>query len=1017
MFWRLPFRPTSSLDTTIAKDDVTLAIVLDDDDIIQEGKTQNPKLSDFISIPKHLNELVQLITIEPSSKIDEKLRYKYPNIACELLCSNMGNISETLLCEYFASLTSFLDCDPPLNPLFSGFSCKVLNFLCRNKPNEFFNNFQIQSDILTKLLQHVGTSCCMDLILQLVTTGEQTPDFIKWLNEQKLIQSLAKLVSAVSTPDICYNASQTLLDIHRVEKECSIDTLDTLIFIQEMESEEVINQILSNIFMNIDGPSRKIFLQCGISLLQGLLQPSRSFDQMVYPDLSLPIRLGNCNIGVNSSLETLHTPKEVVLSQGGKNVLCLLSRGIFNFHNLLNDSPEIQFKGTPILGYRRLVIIKLLSTILQVSPPESHNRFILSGVLKTLLDLFISYPWNNFLHTQVENIVKTLFSPVHKYDGVNLTSREDCEQVNNEYRDNNFLSPDTFRLILIEGQIIEKILIGWETNHISQTSQGKRMGYMGHLTNITNKIIEVVQSDKHLSSIFYECIEEDLSQKWEQLVSDDLRNLNFKNESKMGGDSLLSNFIPLGDETPADPILHQGYTEYQLYTVATNFEDSFGIDDEIILEDVVFTPFSELDSFEFSINSDEEKCVVEAFVTMCKETIHLFNETDIHNDIIESPQSSDSDEWMSHPIERSSTYLKKLQISDIESDEDEDDEDHDNLVPGRIKSSCNESSDLIETHIIYTQTVDILKSQKNSLELKAVVLHQDNLQTIDQLNNSGLSWPLDDGTDVNSWAEFGPFSNISSSESKTEDMGIFDNLVDIKEVNLQDNSNSSSDEDFSTVQTVGDTNIVQGSLNSEENTGIGNNLFGSHQKEIHTNVIPCIESLECVDTNSHLSDETFWKTEIDTFDSADQNSDTPEYIFTPEDTIDDKYNKIAEVDLNDNNNSNYNEKVDNLNQEIEGSSNVSQLDDYVCLKSLGLLYGAEQTAGHSLIDSENLPQLISTPHSVGNQYMLENIDNQFSQTISPQNTPSRIIISFAHEDVTNEHVQYPEHTDLQHFPK
>ena len=1006
MFWRLPFRPASSLDATIAGDDVSLSIVLEDDDIIQEGKTQNPKLSDFISIPKHLNELVQLITIEPSSKIDEKLRYKYPNIACELLCSNMGNISEILLSEYFQSLTSFLDTEPPLNPLFSGFSCKVLNFLCRNKPNEFFSNFQSRTDILAKLLQHVGTSCCMDLILQIVTTGEHTLDFIRWLNEQKLIQSLVKLICASSTPDICYNASQTLLDIHRVEKECSIESLDTSIFTQEMESEEVIGQILNNIFMNIDGPSRKIYLQCGITFLQGLLQPSRSFDQMVYPDLSLPIRLGNCNIGISSTSETIHKTKDIVLSQGGKNVLSLLSRGVFDLHILLNDSPEIQFRGIPILGYRRLVIIKLLSAILQVSPTESHNHFISSGVLRTLLDLFLCYPWNNFLHTQVEFIVKTLISPINKYDGEIFTP--ECDQTSTE-RDNNLLLPDTFRLILIEGRIIDKILIGWDTNHESQTSQGKRMGYMGHLTNITNKILEVILSDKQLHSIFDECIKGDLSRKWEILISQDLKDLNSKNESKMGGSS-LTHFIPLGDEIPTDPILHQGYTEYQLYTVATNFDDGFGIEDEIILEDVGVTPFSELDSIEFSINSDEKKCVVEAFVNMCKETIHLFNETDMHGEMIDSPQTSDSDEWISHPIERSSAYLKKLQISDIESDEDEDDEDHNSIVPEKIKSSCNESSDLIETHIIYTQTVDSLKSQKNTLDLNAVILQQDNLPTIDHINNSSLSWPLDDGIEVNSWAEFGPFSNISSSESKSED--IFDNLVDIKDVNLQDNSNDSSDEDFSTSQGVTDTNSHLININPEENTYLASIIFVPTQEEINTNILP---------DNTQNSDPFLKKGEIDNFDSNTFNSITEEteYVkFHPSSTSESVKFNINNSN-NTNNNGNNNDQIQNFHKieyETYEGEKICEEDNYVFLKSRGLLHGIPRNPGISLTDFRNLPHLVLRSHSMRDQNILENVDYQPTQSISLQNSMSQTKIAVGNEVLDNKYVQYPELPDFTDFP-
>ena len=43
-----------------------------------------------------MDELVSYITKEPSGELEEQLQYKHPNMACELLTSDVGAISDKL---------------------------------------------------------------------------------------------------------------------------------------------------------------------------------------------------------------------------------------------------------------------------------------------------------------------------------------------------------------------------------------------------------------------------------------------------------------------------------------------------------------------------------------------------------------------------------------------------------------------------------------------------------------------------------------------------------------------------------------------------------------------------------------------------------------------------------------------------------------------------------------------------------------------------------------------------------
>ena len=954
MFWRLPFRPTSSLDATIARTDVTLFNVMDDEDIIQEGKTQNPKLCDFISIPENLLALVKLITKFPSEEMEEKIRYKYPNIACELLISNMGNISEVLLNEYFELLTSFLDVSPPLNPLFSSFNCKVLNFLCKNKPGDFFSNIRLYSNVIPGLLRHVGTSSCMDLLLQFVTTGEhQHLDFIHWLDDNNLVQSLVSLIRASSSADVCFNASQLLLEFQNIERECCIDNVDSCIFIQVMESKEVIEDILNSIFLYEEGPSRTVHLQCCISILQGLLQPVRSMDQMIYPDLSLPIRLGDCNITSNSSIGS-YTTKEMPLSKGGTKVLNMISYHVSDFHTLLNQSPEILLNGTSVLGYRRLVIIRLLTTILQVTPSHFQCRFVSSGVVKTLLNFFYRFPWNNFLHTQVEIIIKTLLSPLVAYsEDITSDTNIISNSSNNQETDSihNLTTPhENFRLLLTEGQIIEKILLCWDSNKASQLYKGRRMGFMGHLTNITNKVTDILQSDANFLSIFNDHIPKEILERWNQLISEDLSEQNFKNESKMGSDSIVSNFTPPDLDVQTDPILTQAYTEYQLFPVSSNFEDGFGVDDDSVNEEVISDPFSELDSFDFSLDSDEDKSGIQAFLDMCDDTINLFDEP---NPII----SIESEELF--PL---SNGLK----SDIESDEDDDDDDEDNgpVIPDKIKSSIHDPNDIIESHIIYTQTVNILQSHDNPIDVHSPILQKEVVPLERGSNDSPTNWPLDDENNTNAWAEFGPFSNISSevkSQGNSTSKLAFDDLTEIIEKNLPD-----SDEFI-----LGYTHNRQ--VDENDDKSVARDAFFLEYQPIDKYQQRIVEPLTI------HSDSEFGRVRIDDID-ADIHSDKNANDFVSDNvesvtlisTFGSKYEDMTSETLNVNCNNNNNIGVDILDgTDVSTCGNFTfEEENYSFLDSLGLIH-----------DFSSIPDL-----NTSESYMLQDIDSSQSLSSNVDNT-------------------------------
>lgn len=90
-----------------------------------------------------LEELVTLTTKEPSIEIEERSRFKYPNIACELLTCDVPAINERLAADenLLDKLYSFLECDPPLNPLLASYFSKIMGALIAKKSEQVSENY------------------------------------------------------------------------------------------------------------------------------------------------------------------------------------------------------------------------------------------------------------------------------------------------------------------------------------------------------------------------------------------------------------------------------------------------------------------------------------------------------------------------------------------------------------------------------------------------------------------------------------------------------------------------------------------------------------------------------------------------------------------------------------------------------------------------------------------------------------------------------------------------------------
>lgn len=88
--------------------------------------------------PEVLHELTSLVTKEPSAQTPDAVRFKYNNIAAELLSCDISVINDAIVMDddLLTELCNFISNDPPLNPLMASFFSKTMAVLVGRKSDK-----------------------------------------------------------------------------------------------------------------------------------------------------------------------------------------------------------------------------------------------------------------------------------------------------------------------------------------------------------------------------------------------------------------------------------------------------------------------------------------------------------------------------------------------------------------------------------------------------------------------------------------------------------------------------------------------------------------------------------------------------------------------------------------------------------------------------------------------------------------------------------------------------------------
>ncbi|CAD5117102.1 DgyrCDS5910 [Dimorphilus gyrociliatus] len=512
MFWR--FTLPSKIDSLLEKEEICLMELLDEDDVLQECKGQNQRLLEFLTQDESMNKLVDLIVMQPDDETDERRRYKFPNTACELLTSDVAQITNMLVDGdiYLERLYKFLNTNDSLNPLLASFVGRVFCLLITRKSESTLNFVKSKLNFMDLLLKHLETSAICELLTQFITcsssfaASNSFPDIgedcVKqcrsWLIDLNLIEKLVNLIHPDYSCYIHANASGVIMEIIKLHREFlsaklkgdEVSDEDDLIA-KQAESSACINKLLHNMLSwrrNVDTTStpdeeerRNSALVHGFSILLTLVDPKACAPSNSGPIMNDQIMSGLPGEIISNSTDNGRSADDILTFDVTESVEGIVQH-LPDIHQLLLNPPKQHYSTMnttiglldPPLGQIRLAVVRLLATILERAPSEKINEKLVE--LKTqqvLLELFFHYTWNNLLHTQVEKCIAAILNATQ-----GLTEGTGTFKLVEQLFSSNQCS------------LVSKILWAFEMDARREVNT-RRAGYMGHLTKIANHVTTV----------------------------------------------------------------------------------------------------------------------------------------------------------------------------------------------------------------------------------------------------------------------------------------------------------------------------------------------------------------------------------------------------------------------------------------------------------------------------------------------------------------------------------------------
>ncbi|CAM6036644.1 unnamed protein product [Sphagnum compactum] len=464
MFWRVAgLSTTSPVESVLDKDGYTLEELLDEEEIIQECKALNSRLINFLRGKVQVRSLLCFVIEEPPENADNKRAFKFPFIACEIFTCDIDVIFKTLVEDdaLMDFLFSFLEPGRPHGTLLAGYFSKVVVSLLLRKTVPVMQYLQAHQEILMKLVDLIGITSIMEILVRLVGADEHIyafhVDSLQWLADTDLLEMLVDKLSPLNSSEVHANAAETLSAITRIAQSA---------LASKLASPKFVGKLFHHV---LEDPESKSTVVHALSVCISLLDPKRA-----------------ATIAAAGAARGQHVT-EPVSTANPDTVEGMLQR-LGDLLKVLDVSAEDKVLFTtygqlqPPLGIHRLKIVEFIAVLLRTNSEGARKELISSGAIQLVLKLFFDYPFNNMLHHQVESIVSS------------------CLESNNQALLDHLFQDCDFVTRLLAADESPYVPETQLESKPTKTKSPTKIGSLGHLTRIANRMIQASASNSTIKA-------------------------------------------------------------------------------------------------------------------------------------------------------------------------------------------------------------------------------------------------------------------------------------------------------------------------------------------------------------------------------------------------------------------------------------------------------------------------------------------------------------------------------------
>lgn len=470
-----------------------------------------------------MEKLVSYLVDPPPPDADPKREYKYPYLACEIFSCEIDAILGALTdddCALFSRVMSFIDVPPGtrLNSMLAGYFSKTVTCLVSRRAAECVGWFQSNPRFVNRLVEHVGTLAVAEVLLRLVGAddpGSMMPmqsmllsamgaggDQSAWLCDTPLLDRLLEALDVDSDTADSGESEESPEEAAATRTTRQANAAEVLVGIARGAPSALATKLsgkdaMSKLFdggLRTSGGSSSGYgdgstggggnpdgtrvtahdgasssplvnvLDIAIAIVDGKRAASGPMQAM------RAMLAAETGAGAPPPRDAPPEALEACVDYLGPLVAQLERTG--------DSSSQRTTWGTitPPLGMRRVKIVDMIATLVGCKNEAVAAKVLETRALRKCADLFVAYPFNNFLHHHFENAVVGILEWGHPGLLTHLfTSAEDG-------------GVDLVGVLTGAGRDVE-------------TTRGPvRAGNQGHVTRMANRLVAVSMGESIVSA-------------------------------------------------------------------------------------------------------------------------------------------------------------------------------------------------------------------------------------------------------------------------------------------------------------------------------------------------------------------------------------------------------------------------------------------------------------------------------------------------------------------------------------